>query len=130
MKKSADFILFFILMYMKHQTCTANETVYVDYSNQSIQYGLQASEENPYERLMLQQYILLGWVSFFIILIGILGNIFAIRVLMHSNMQTAIDIHFIGLSLSDLLSLILILFTIPLRYILVSHNVLWYLRIK
>jgi len=127
MKKLLEFVLTYILIMADYKKCSANEEkeeTYVDYSNQSL------TEDNSYEYLMLKQYILLGWVSFFIVLIGISGNVFAIKVLMHPSMLSAIDIHFIGLSLSDAISLILILFTIPLRYILVSHSVLWYLRMK
>lgn len=127
MKKLLEFVLTYILIMADYKKCSANEEkeeIYVDYSNQSL------TEDNSYEYLMLKQYILLGWVSFFIVLIGISGNVFAIKVLMHTSMLSAIDIHFIGLSLSDAISLILILFTIPLRYILVSHSVLWYLIMK
>lgn len=65
-------------------------------------------------------------MSLVIVAFGIVGNLFTIKVLLHPNMKTAIDIHFIGLAIADLVSLVLILFIIPLRYILVSHKMLWY----
>ena len=85
------------------------------------------AEDNPFLPLIRHQYVVLGWVSLFFILIGIMGNIFVIKILFQPKMRSISNNIFLsGLAISDLLALILILFLIPLRYILVSHGFLFY----
>ena len=95
-------------------------------TNHSVDDQIYENSNDSYTNLIIQQYIILGWMSLVIVAFGIVGNLFTIKVLLHPNMKTAIDIHFIGLAIADLVSLVLILFIIPLRYILVSHKMLWY----
>lgn len=94
--------------------------------SQITQPKLGDDPSNEIKSMIFFQYLVLGWITLFVIIIGVGGNIFTIKVLLHPNMKSPINTHFIGLAFSDLASLLTTLLVIPLRYILVSHRVLWY----
>lgn len=73
------------------------------------------------DNLNLHQYILLGWVSLLVTIIGIVGNILTIKILIKPNMKNIVNNLMTGLAISDSISLLLIMFLVPMRYILVSH---------
>ncbi len=54
-------------------------------------------------------------------LIGIFGNLTIMRILTKPHMKNVVNSLMTGLAISDLISLLLILFLVPMRYILVSH---------
>ncbi len=95
----------------------SNETLLSSLNDSFLEQNYE-DETNPFEFLMLQQYYLLGWTTLIVIIVGISGNIFTIIVLKHPTMKSPINIHFTGLAISDLICLILIFLSIPLRYIL------------
>ena len=74
------------------------------------------------DNLNMHQYVLLGWSALVVILIGLLGNVLTIKILVIPSMINSINIFIASLAVSDFVSLILILFLVPLRYILVSHT--------
>lgn len=62
-----------------------------------------------------------GWLSLFVAVIGIIGNSLTIKTLIQPSMKNVVNTLMTGLAISDLISLILIVFLVPMRYILVSH---------
>jgi hypothetical protein len=77
--------------------------------------------------IIKHQYILLGWISFFVSIVGIVGNVFVIKILLQPSMRAnSTNIFLTGLAVADLLALIIMFFLIPLRYLLVSHGSLLY----
>lgn len=100
-------------------------------TNSSAEICLEASmdfdDHNQYSILIKHQYILLGWIAGLFILIGIVGNMFVIKILLQPNMRVvSTNIFLTGLAISDLCALIIMFFLIPMRYILVSHGVLFF----
>jgi hypothetical protein len=94
--------------------------------NLSIEINKTTSINDDTEFLLTHQYFVLGWISLVVILAGILGNLFTIVVLTKQNMRNSTNLFLTGLAISDLFALALILFLIPLRYILVSHHFIFY----
>ncbi len=81
-------------------------------------------KSSAYNNLVKHQYIVSGWLSLIFAIVGILGNILTIRILCKPNMATITNTFIIGLSFSDIISLSLVIFLVPLRNILVDHNTL------
>ncbi len=77
-----------------------------------------------YSNLVQHQYFVSGWLSLIFGLIGIIGNILTIAILCKPSMITMTNTFIIGLSISDIISLSLVIFLVPLRNILVDHNTL------
>ena len=88
-----------------------NNTDVYDYDTDNVIYM---------DNLNLHQYVLLGWISLIVTLIGITGNIFTIIILTKPNMRNIINILMTALAISDSISLFLLMFLVPMRYILVS----------
>ena len=103
----------------------------IDTNNNDIEYVQNAISEEEFDFYILNthQYIVLGWMALTVASIGIFGNIFTIFVLFKKMMRTSTNTYLMGLAISDLNSLVLILFLIPLRYILVSHGFLKFYEI-
>jgi hypothetical protein len=77
--------------------------------------------------LTRHQYVLLGWVSLVVSVVGIAGNAFVIRVLLQPSMRAhSTNVFLAGLAVADLLALCTLLLLVPLRYLLVSHGSLLY----
>ena len=88
---------------------------------------VDVDEDAKIDFFKYHQYFLLGWLSLFIILFGLVGNLFSIGILMRRQLlKHTINKYLIFLSISDLLSLSIISLIIPLRYILVSHRFIKY----
>lgn len=92
-----------------------------NFNNNSDAYDYDADNVIYMDNLNLHQYVLLGWVSLIVTLIGITGNIFTIIILTKPNMKNIVNILMTGLAFSDSISLFLLMFLVPMRYILVSH---------
>lgn len=107
----------------------------INYVNCSINIEAKSSEPKDPEdlnsqasivSLMWHQYIVSGWLSLTVTLIGIIGNILTIIILSKSHMRNSTNTFITGLAFTDLISLLIIIFLLPLRYIFVSHNFLFY----
>jgi hypothetical protein len=89
-----------------------------------------ASAHQAMATLIKHQYVLLGWISLIIVVVGIFGNAFVIKILCSPQMRAnSTNVFLTGLATADLLALCIMLFLIPLRYILVSHGSLLYYEI-
>ena len=108
----------------------------LDYLDYSIATNCTASEEKRNEKaqaaeklyrldvLMKHQYIVSGWLSLSVTLVGIIGNILTIGILFKSHMRNSTNTFITGLAFTDLISLLIIIFLVPLKYIFISHNAL------
>ena len=107
-----------------HTDCGENTEGHEDQTSSDEDNSAADEYENSIRIFKIHQYILLGWLSLFVILVGIVGNMFSLIVLSQKQMlKYTINKYLICLSLSDLMSLSIISILIPLRYILVSHRV-------
>ena len=80
------------------------------------------SKSKEFDSLLLHQYLVLGWLGLIINIIGILGNSFTVKILASFKTKSSTIVFMTALAVSDLVQLILILFLLPLRYLLVSHH--------
>ncbi len=81
---------------------------------------------NDIDGLIFSQYIILGWIALTLCLIGIIGNLITFQIFSKFKTKTSTITFMKSLSIVDIIQLILMLFLIPLRYLLVSHMSLNY----
>ncbi len=98
--------------------CILQDFIGVDNNSQ---FNSIVSVNERIQNLKSHKYIVSGWLSLIIAIFGIIGNILTISILLKPTMCTITNTFITGLSISDIISLSVVIFLVPVRDILINN---------